>query len=181
MTEVPETLRESLAGRYDLQHEIGSGGMAVVYLARDGKHDREVAVKVLKPELAAAVGAERFLREIKITARLNHPHILPLLDSGEAGGFLYYVMPHVSGGSLRRILKREAILAVDAAVRITEQVASALDHAHRIGGSRGPVPRRICGTPQEPRQAAGQGRASAHQGAGHATGRPVCDTRGVRS
>jgi hypothetical protein len=133
MTEVPETLKGSLAGRYDLQHEIGSGGMAVVYLARDGKHDREVAVKVLKPELAAAVGPERFLREIKITARLNHPHILPLLDSGEAGEFLYYVMPYVSGGSLRRILKREVILAVDAAVRITEQVASALDHAHRLG------------------------------------------------
>jgi serine/threonine protein kinase len=133
MTEVPETLKGSLAGRYDLQHEIGSGGMAVVYLARDGKHDREVAVKVLKPDLAAAVGPERFLREIKLTAQLNHPHILPLLDSGEAGGFLYYVMPHVSGGSLRRILEREAILAVDAAVRITEQVASALDHAHRIG------------------------------------------------
>ena len=133
MTEVPETLRESLAGRYDLQHEIGSGGMAVVYLARDGKHDREVAVKVLKPELAAAVGSERFLREIKITAKLNHPHILPLLDSGEAGGFLYYVMPYVSGGSLRWVLKLDAILPVDRTVRITDQVASALDHAHRIG------------------------------------------------
>jgi len=126
-------IKAALAGSYAIEHELGTGGMAIVYLARDGKHDREVAVKVLKPELAAAVGPERFLREIKITAKLNHPHILPLLDSGEAGEFLYYVMPYVSGGSLRWVLKRDAILPVDEVVRITEQVASALDHAHRLG------------------------------------------------
>ncbi len=129
----PKAIKAALKGSYAVKHELGSGGMAVVYLARDAKHDREVAVKVLKPELAAAVGPERFLREIKITAKLNHPHILPLLDSGEAGEFLYYVMPYVSGGSLRWVLKRDAILSVAEAVRITEQVASALDHAHRIG------------------------------------------------
>jgi len=128
-----DRLREALAGRYAIERELGSGGMATVHLARDAKHDREVAVKVLKPELAAAVGPDRFLREIKITARLNHPHILPLLDSGEADGFLYYVMPYVSGGSLRQLLRSEADVSVAAAVRITEQVAFALDHAHRLG------------------------------------------------
>jgi serine/threonine protein kinase len=133
VTSTKAGIKAALAGSYAIEDELGSGGMAIVYLARDGKHDREVAVKVLKPELAAAVGPERFLREIKITAKLNHPHILPLLDSGEAGGFLYYVMPYVSGGSLRWVLKRDAILPVADAVRITEQVASALDHAHRLG------------------------------------------------
>ncbi len=128
-----DRLRDALAGRYAIERELGSGGMATVHLARDAKHDREVAVKVLKPELAAAVGPNRFLREIKITARLNHPHILPLLDSGEADSFLYYVMPFVSGGSLRQLLRSEADVSVEAAVRITEQVASALDHAHRLG------------------------------------------------
>jgi len=131
---VPEPfdrLKTALADRYAIERELGRGGMATVYLGRDLRHERDVAVKVLKPELAAAVGSERFLREIKITAQLNHPHILPLLDSGESDGFLYYVMPHVSGGSLRLRLRKEQTLPLRDVVRITEQVASALDHAHR--------------------------------------------------
>jgi hypothetical protein len=128
-----DRLKAALADRYTIERELGSGGMATVYLGRDLRHERDVAVKVLKPELAAAVGSERFLREIKITAQLNHPHILPLLDSGESDGFLYYVMPHVSGGSLRLRLKQERTLALHDVVRVTEQVASALDHAHRRG------------------------------------------------
>jgi TolB-like protein len=107
--------------------------MATVYLAHDPKHDRRVALKVLKPELSAALGAERFLQEIQVTARLSHPHILPLHDSGEADGLLYYVMPYVAGESLRGRLERETQLPVDAALRITEQVASALEYAHRQG------------------------------------------------
>ncbi|UCC85051.1 MAG: protein kinase [Gemmatimonadota bacterium] len=131
MTEHSDRLRSALADRYAIEHELGSGGMAVVYLAGDLRHDRQVAVKVLRPELAAAMGGDRFLREIKLTAKLNHPHILPLLDSGEADGFLYYVMPYVAGESLRGRLERETQLPVDEALRITQQVASALDFAHR--------------------------------------------------
>jgi hypothetical protein len=130
---VDDAVGAALANHYTIEHELGSGGMATVYLAHDRKHEREVAVKVLKPDLAAAVGPERFLREIRITAQLNHPHILPLLDSGEADGFLYYVMPHVSGGSLRQRLRHDTKLPIGDTVRITEQVASALDHAHRLG------------------------------------------------
>ena len=107
--------------------------MATVYLAHDLKHDRPVALKVLRPEVAAALGAERFLREIAITARLDHPHILTLIDSGEVDGFLFYVVPYVRGESLRTKLEREQQLPLDAALRITEQVASALDYAHRQG------------------------------------------------
>src|SRR3970040_1501661 len=103
----PESLRELLADRFRVEREIGRGGMATVYLARDLRHDRDVALKVLQPELAAALGKDRFLREIALSARLDHPHVLPLLDSGEAGGFLYYVMPYVRGESLRDRLKRE--------------------------------------------------------------------------
>src|SRR6266571_7549904 len=104
--------------------------MATVYLARDLKHGRRVAIKVLKPELAAALGPERFLREIETAARLNHPHILPLHDSGEADSFLYYVMPYVEGESLRERLPREGQLPLDEALRIAREVASALSHAH---------------------------------------------------
>jgi len=129
----PERIRAALAERYSIEGELGSGGMATVYRARDLKHERQVAVKVLRPELAAAVGSDRFLREIRITAQLNHPHILPLLDSGEADGFLYYVMPYVAGGSLRRRLAGEARLPVEAVLRIARQVAAALDLAHRHG------------------------------------------------
>jgi len=120
-----------LAERYEIVRRIGRGGMATVYLARDRKHDRDVAVKILHPELAQSLGAERFLREINIAAQLTHPHILPLHDSGEAAGLLYYVMPFVVGESLRDRLTREKQLPLDDALRITCQVASALDYAHR--------------------------------------------------
>ncbi len=124
-------LNAALEGRYAIERELGEGGMATVYLADDLKHERKVALKVLKPELAAVVGAERFLAEIKTTANLQHPHILPLFDSGEADGFLFYVMPYVEGESLRQRLVREHQLPVDEALRITTDVADALDYAHR--------------------------------------------------
>ncbi len=131
MADLLVQIKEALAPRYEVEREIGSGGMATVYRARDLRHERQVAVKVLRGELAAALGSERFLQEIRITARLNHPHILPLLDSGEAAGFLYYVMPYVAGGSLRRRLRGSQPLALDEALRIARQVATALDYAHR--------------------------------------------------
>ena len=126
-------LTESLAERYRLERELGQGGMATVYLAEDLKHGRKVAIKVLHPELSAVLGGERFLAEIKVTANLQHPHILGLIDSGEAGGLLYYVMPYVAGESLRARLARERQLPVDEAVRLSREVASALDYAHRQG------------------------------------------------
>ncbi len=124
-------LRTTLSSRYKIEQELGSGGMATVYLAYDRKHERQVAMKVLRPELAAALGAERFLREIKITANLNHPHILPLLDSGEAGGALFYVMPYVEGESLRDRLNREGRLPIDEALDLAAEIADALGSAHR--------------------------------------------------
>src|SRR5881296_1757577 len=130
MAELVARLRAALADRYAIDRELGRGGMASVFLARDVKHDRSVAIKVLRPELAAALGAERFLREIEIAARLTHPHILPLHDSGEAKGFLYYVMPFVDGESLRDRLRREQQLPIEEAVRIAREVAAALSHAH---------------------------------------------------
>ena len=123
----------ALDDRYIIERQLGAGGMAVVYLARDRKLDREVALKVLRPELGAVLGAERFLTEIKISARLDHPHILTLIDSGEANGLLYYVLPFVRGESLRDKLDREHQLSIDEALTITKQVASALDYAHRQG------------------------------------------------
>jgi eukaryotic-like serine/threonine-protein kinase len=123
----------ALADRYHLDREIGQGGMATVYLAQDLKHDRRVAIKVLRPELAAVIGAERFLSEIKTTANLQHPHILPLHDSGEADSFLFYVMPFIEGESLRDRLNREKQLPIGDAVRIATEVAGALDYAHRHG------------------------------------------------
>ncbi|MGK2961820.1 MAG: protein kinase domain-containing protein [Gemmatimonadaceae bacterium] len=126
-----ERLRTAVAGSYVIDRELGSGGMATVYLAQDCKHDRVVALKVLHPDLAASLGPERFLREIKLAARLNHPHILPLFDSGEADAFLYYVMPYVEGESLRERLEREKQLPVDEAVHHAKGIASALDYAHR--------------------------------------------------
>src|SRR5437667_12617064 len=123
-------VQAALAGRYTIERELGRGGMATVYLAQDRKHHRQVAIKVLKPELAAALGPERFLREIDTAARLTHPHILPLHDSGGADGFLYYVMPYVEGESLRERLKREGQLPLEEALRIAREVASALSHAH---------------------------------------------------
>ena len=126
-------LNAALEGRYAIERELGEGGMATVYLADDLKHERKVALKVLKPELAAVVGAERFLAEIKTTANLQHPHILPLFDSGEADGFLFYVMPHVQGESLRERIDREKQLGVEDSVAITRKVAGALDYAHGHG------------------------------------------------
>jgi len=127
------TLRAALASRYAIERELGRGGMATVYQAEDLKHQRKVALKVLRPELSAVLGGDRFLAEIRVTAGLQHPHILPLFDSGTAGELLYYVMPHVAGESLRRKLEREKQLSVGEAIRIATEVASALDHAHRHG------------------------------------------------
>jgi eukaryotic-like serine/threonine-protein kinase len=133
MTDSIDRMAEALADRYHIERELGAGGMATVYLAQDVKHDRKVAIKVLRPELAAVLGADRFVQEIKTTAALQHPHILPLFDSGSAGGFLYYVMPYVQGETLRNKLDREHQLGVDEAVKITTDVADALDYAHRQG------------------------------------------------
>ena len=131
MTDQLSRLTTALADRYAIEREIGAGGMATVYLARDLKHDRKVALKVLRSELAAVIGGERFLAEIKTFANLQHPHILPLFDSGEADGFLYYVMPFIDGETLRDKLNRETQLSIDEAVKITTDVADALDYAHR--------------------------------------------------
>ena len=128
-----ESLRASLAGRYTIERELGAGGMATVYLAHDVRHDRKVALKVLRPELAAILGAERFLHEIKTTANLQHPNILSLFDSGEADGTVFYVMPYVEGESLRDRLTRDKQLPVDDVVRIATEVADALEYAHRHG------------------------------------------------
>ena len=133
MTLNADRLSAALADRYRLERELGAGGMATVYLAEDLKHDRKVAIKVLKPELAAVLGAERFVVEIKTTAALSHPHILPLFDSGEAGGFLYYVMPYIQGETIREKLNRETQFGIDEAVKITTAIADALDYAHRQG------------------------------------------------
>ena len=133
MTVLPSGLTTALQDRYRLDRELGQGGMATVYLAEDVKHDRKVAIKVLRPELAAVIGAERFLSEIKTTANLQHPHILPLHDSGAADSFLFYVMPFVEGESLRDRLSREKQLPIGDAVRIATEVADALDYAHRHG------------------------------------------------
>jgi len=130
---VPPRLSASLSDRYRVERELGAGGMATVYLAHDLKHDRDVAIKVLHEDLAATIGAERFLREIKIEARLTHPHILPMLDSGESAGFLYYVMPYVEGESLRDRLNREKQLAVEDALQISREVVDALSYAHAHG------------------------------------------------
>ena len=131
--DTPTKLNAALVGRYEVEREIGAGGMATVYLARDVRHDRRVALKVLRPELAAVIGAERFLQEIKLTANLQHPHILPLHDSGQVDGTVFYVMPYVGGESLRARLTQERQLAIDTAVRIATEVAGALDYAHRHG------------------------------------------------
>ncbi|HKI95140.1 MAG TPA: protein kinase [Gemmatimonadales bacterium] len=133
MSDAPTRLAAALSDRYRIERELGEGGMATVYLAEDLKHDRKVALKVLRPELAAVLGADRFVQEIKTTAALQHPHILPLFDSGEADGFLFYVMPYVEGETLRQKLDRETQLSIDEAVKITTEVADALDYAHRHG------------------------------------------------
>src|SRR5213595_355388 len=129
----PTQLSTALAGRYEIEREIGAGGMATVYLARDVKHDRRVALKVLTPELGAVLGADRFLSEIRVTANLQHPNLLPLFDSGEADGLLFYVMPFVEGESLRVKLEREKQLPVDEAARITTAIAAALEYSRQHG------------------------------------------------
>jgi hypothetical protein len=131
---LPDTISQltaALVGRYTIEREIGRGGMATVYLARDARHNRNVAVKVLNPELGAVLGVERFLAEIQVTANLQHPNLLPLFDSGEVNGLLFYVMPYVEGESLRARLNREKQLPVDEAVRLASAIANALDYAHR--------------------------------------------------
>jgi len=133
VTELLEQLRSALADHYDVQRELGRGGMSTVFLARDRKHERDVALKLLRPDLASAVGSDRFLREIKLTAGMNHPHILPLLDSGAIDGLVWYAMPYVTGGSLRTRLTRHGPLELGEAIRVAAQVASALDYAHRRG------------------------------------------------
>ena len=130
MAELLERLGNALSTRYRLQRELGQGGMARVFLAHDLKYEREVAVKVLRPDLAAEVGAARFLHEIQIAARLHHPHILPLYDSDQADGLVYYVMPYIEGESLRHRLDRERQLPVDDALQIAREVADALSYAH---------------------------------------------------
>ncbi len=130
MTDRIQELNSALDARYEIERELGRGGMATVYLARDVRHDRMVALKVMRPELAAAIGNERFLREIQIAARLHHPHVLALYDSGEAGDFLYYVMPYVEGESLRDRLDRDRQLPIDDALQTAREVADALSYAH---------------------------------------------------
>ena len=133
MPDLSTELSAALAGRYAIERELGRGGMATVYLAQEHKHNRQVAIKVLHRELGASLGAERFLREIGIVAQLSHPHIVPLIDSGNAGGLLYYVSPFVPGGSLRERILREQRLPVGDALRIAQEVGTALDYAHRGG------------------------------------------------
>src|SRR5512135_1136485 len=131
MTELEDQPRASLASRYAIDREVGRGGMATVFLAQDLRHHRPVALKVLHPELALSLGADRFDREIQIAARLQHPHIVALYDSGQAGKLLYYVMPFIEGESLRQRLEREGRIPLEEAVRLTRAVATALDYAHR--------------------------------------------------
>src|SRR5688572_6750245 len=133
MSDLRARLEASLSTTYRLERELGSGGMAVVYLAQDLRHKRRVALKVLRPEISAVLGPERFRREIETLANLTHPHILPLHDSGEADGLLYYVMPYVDGESLRDRLLREKQLPLDDALRIAREVADALSYAHSRG------------------------------------------------
>src|SRR5512145_1537767 len=133
MAAVPPGLATALQDRYRLDRELGQGGMATVYLAHDLKHDRDVALKLLRPDLAAVLGRDRFLAEIRLTAKLDHPHILTLIDSGESNGLLWYVVPFIRGESLRQKLQREQQLPLDEALAITKQVAGALEYAHQHG------------------------------------------------
>jgi len=130
---IPLAIRDALADRYTIERELGAGGMATVYLAHDTRHERSVAIKILSAEQSAVLGNERFEREIKTLARLRHPFVLPLHDSGEAAGSLYFVMPYVEGESLRARMLREGSLAVDDVIAIVRQIADALDYAHSEG------------------------------------------------
>jgi serine/threonine-protein kinase len=133
MSDASASLANTLADRYTIERVLGQGGMATVHLAEERKHKRKVAIKVLKQEFAASVGSERFLREIGIAAQLSHPHIVPLIDSGESNGSLYYVSPYIPGGSLRDRLNRDKTLPIDDALRIASEVGAGLDYAHRNG------------------------------------------------
>ncbi len=133
MSEAMRRLATTISDRYTVERELGAGGMATVYLAEDVKHHRKVAIKVLHPELSAVLGPDRFLKEIELTASLQHPHILPLFDSGAADGLLYYVMPYVEGETLRGRMEREHQLPIADAVRIASDVADALEYAHKRG------------------------------------------------
>lgn len=133
MPDIPTTLTQALATQYRFERELGAGGMAIVYLARDLKHDRDVAIKVLKPEVAEAVGVNRFLSEIRTTGNLRHPHILPLFDSGSAGSLLFYVMPYIDGESLGARVRRQGPLPIAEVIRILHQVVDALAYAHSRG------------------------------------------------
>ena len=145
MAEVPDRLSAALSGAYLVEKEVGAGGMATVYLAQDLKHNRRVALKVLHPGLAHALGPERFRREIEIAAGLQHPHILPVFDSGEHEGMLWYTMPFIQGESLRDLMAREAELPLEQAVQITREVAGALDCA-----ASPPLRRRQMASPSSP-------------------------------
>ena len=149
MSEPILRLNDAFASRYRIERVIGEGGMATVYLADDLRHQRKVALKVLKPELAAVVGAERFLAEITTTANLQHPNIVPLFDSGEADGFVFYVMPFIEGESLQEKLDQERQLPVEKAVRIATDLADALQAAHEGGGD--PSRRQAGEHPAQPR------------------------------
>ncbi len=131
--EPAQSIAAALADRYTVERELGRGGMATVYLAEEKKHGRKVAIKVLRPAITAALGTDRFLREIGIAAQLSHPHIVPLIDSGEAAGWLYYVQPHVTGGSLRERLNATRQLSLKDALRIAQEIGAGLDFAHRKG------------------------------------------------
>ena len=133
MADLLEQLRAALSDRYEIDREVGRGGMAVVFLARDLRHDRRVALKVLPPDVSSSVGADRFLREIRTVARLEHPNILSLYDSGEADGLLYYAMPFVEGENLGDRLKAEGALPIEDAIQVTAEVAKALEYAHEQG------------------------------------------------
>ena len=133
MTDPATNLQSALGDRYRIQRELGRGGMATVYLAQDLRQERLVALKVIHPELAATLGPDRFFREIKLTATLRHPHILPLFDSGEAAGQLWYTMPYIEGESLRQRLTREKRIPLDQAVVIAQDVLAALEYAHQHG------------------------------------------------
>src|SRR4051794_38296870 len=128
-----EALKTALSDRYNLERELGAGGMATVFLAHDPRHNRKVAIKVMRSEVATVIGSERFLKEIETTANLQHPHILPLFDSGRVDGTVFYVMPYVQGESLRNRLRRETQLPIGDAIRIAGEIAAALDYAHRNG------------------------------------------------